>query len=279
MLRKTESTKNYYIKTYDNGLVKQKRFRINPTLATYFKEKIAIARENENLRDSGGKPSMEFDKRVNTNTRMKTHILDKIIFPSMANLMCFFFAIAKNYQLRLLFDDDIKELLGIKRNEPNSTSYAFMFEYLIHTMLIWGLNESQIPDYHIENDKVKDNDKKNFRIRLIHILQSIADTNIQFLNHHYLPYSMYSSDLIRQDIRRALAWTGMLAGNADDEYKLEVDPKKYEKLSSQSEARLTSDEKKYLASVKERYDEYIESLTTNRPGRTFDIDDFLGEIS
>jgi len=279
MRKNKNDTKFYYIKTYDNGLVKQKYFKTNPTLADYLREKIAIETNREQFGQLGEKSSKEFDERVKKNNRMKTHVLDKIIFPSMVNLTFFFSIMAKNHNLRLLFDDDIKELLGIKRNEPVTTEYGFMFEYLINTMLIWGLNVSPTPEYKNKRDREKDNDKKNFRIRLIHILQLIVEVNMQFLNPHYLPHSMYSYELIRQDIRRALAWTGLLAGNADDEYYLQVDPKKFEMLSLKSKAQLTPNEKKYLASNKGRYDEYKESLSASRPGRTFDIADLLAEIN
>ena len=171
----------------------------------------------------GKKLSRNFEKKINRNNRMKVHILDTVIFPSMANLLYFFWQVSLDYKFRDLFDDDIKELFGVKRNDPFSNTYGYVFASLIDNMLVWGLTGNSGRDYYSEYERIKDTMKGNFRIRLLHILQSIIQKHMQFLSNHYLTYTMYSSELMRPDLIRALVWTAQFATNSNEEYDLSLD--------------------------------------------------------
>jgi hypothetical protein len=39
--------------------------------------------------------------------------------------------------IRELFEDDVKDLLGIRRTNPKRQIYAFLFDRLIHAMHVW----------------------------------------------------------------------------------------------------------------------------------------------
>ena len=69
------------------------------------------------------------EKKLDRQLRVdKTRILENIIFPSMVNLTFFLECISNHKDLQNVFDNDLKELFGIKRNEPRAYNYAFMLE-------------------------------------------------------------------------------------------------------------------------------------------------------
>jgi len=237
-------------------------------LTGYIKEKLNIGKEKEKLKESD--VPEELKKRIRNNDRMKLHILNRVLFPSMANLTFFFECIAKNYKLRLLFEDDIKELLGIRRYDPRSKYYAFMFDDLISAMLVWGLNVPTIPTYDSEREREKDCDRKNFRIRLINILQQIVQSNVQSLSSKYIPSTSNSNFLVGSDMGRALGWTDILAGHVEEDYYLGMDSREYERISKKKmKEELNIEEKKYLEENRSKYLKYKESLESNKPARTF----------
>ena len=106
----------------------------------------------------------EFSADMNTQDKSlrtkKTRILNEIVFPAMADLVFFFEAIASHEDLQVRFENDIKDLLGIKRNELQA--YGFILLSLIRSILI-------IRD--IERPRNKQDD---FRLKLNHILQGIV---------------------------------------------------------------------------------------------------------
>src|SRR5688572_15137207 len=57
-------------------------------------------------------------------------------FPSMSNLTFFFQSVASNSELQKIFDDDIKDLLGLRKNNKKMKK-GYMFEYLFVGMLEW----------------------------------------------------------------------------------------------------------------------------------------------
>ncbi|MGC2426563.1 MAG: hypothetical protein WA421_05980 [Nitrososphaeraceae archaeon] len=66
----------------------------------------------------------------------KVTILDKFIFPSMANLAFFFRSISRYPELKEIFDNDIKDLLGINRVDPQQNKYGFIFFELVRSILV-----------------------------------------------------------------------------------------------------------------------------------------------
>ena len=52
--------------------------------------------------------------------RKKVYILNKHIFPSMANLILFFEYLAKDSGLKEMFEDDVKELFGYIKKSPDA---------------------------------------------------------------------------------------------------------------------------------------------------------------
>ena len=114
----------------------------------------------------------------------KKEILNDFVFPSMANILFFFEALAededfntesknkKNFHLREVFRDDIKELLGIKRLNPKSGNYAFVFTSLLHSIY-----KSYYPR---TSDKI---DTHDYTIRLLKIQKDLTLSQLRMKVH------------------------------------------------------------------------------------------------
>src|SRR5437870_3613693 len=88
--------------------------------------------------------------------------------PAMANLTFFFRCISKYPQLGEVFEDDVKDLLGVRRENPQSNNYGFIISNLLHSFLLieeGGYNE-------------KRGHNKDFRLRLNQILQEIVRAKV-----------------------------------------------------------------------------------------------------
>ena len=113
-------TKRKWDKTlHNNGHIKQdgvKHYIPNGDLVNFLRTQLHRRKEIE-----AGIESSEDDKGRTNNKidRSKVHYLDKHIFPAMANLAFFFEAIAKHPELEKIYEDDIKDLLGIRRKEAS----------------------------------------------------------------------------------------------------------------------------------------------------------------
>jgi hypothetical protein len=162
--------------------------------------------------DSRGRTS---DPEYDLLNKRKNDVLKKV-FKSMANLVFFFESIANipsssmpymepnereaRKVIRELFENDVKDLLGIRRN-PNDKrqNYAFVFDRLIHSLIYTGDGDVDKADY--------------FRLKLIHILQDNIYRKVQVPLR--TDFSGVGYGIVLNDIGRALAWTEMLAKKVD----------------------------------------------------------------
>jgi hypothetical protein len=77
------------------------------------------------LKESGKELSNDDKKKFGKSDRMKVYIRDKIIFPSMANLIYFLETISVNPELKELFDDDLKDLFDLRPNTKTQQLYPY----------------------------------------------------------------------------------------------------------------------------------------------------------
>ena len=138
--------------------------------------------------------------------KLKVRILDKFVFPAMANLFYFFNEISKHPELQESFDDDIKDLLGVRRYNPKNDNYGFIFSNLIASIL-----KIKLLGEHLESD--------DFRLRLIQILQNIIFLGIEQSLPDILK-ERRSYNRMLQDMEGSLGWTLMLAYHVKDEKAL-----------------------------------------------------------
>jgi hypothetical protein len=163
-------------------------------------------RNNERLR---GRELVE-DAKYSSLKKRKTDVLDRI-FKSMANLIFFFQCISNYSELSDVFDDDIKDLLGIRRKDPQRQVLGFVFLDLLRSIL------------KVEKEPTKQQSEKDFRLHLSHLLQivisdkvssSIVDT---FTNGH-------ARVIVKDDFTRAWAWTRMIADKVDLDMEEDLSP-------------------------------------------------------
>jgi len=76
-------------------------------------------------------------KRKRYLDKEKVLLLNKHIFPAMANLLFFFYYVSRYPELREVFDDDIEELLGVRR-DTTKYEYGYIFNILIQSILLIG---------------------------------------------------------------------------------------------------------------------------------------------
>ena len=184
----------------------QKYFTPNKELLRCMEETLQIKRKAEKLKLHGEELS-GIDKIKERNLRTnKTRILDKIIFQSMANLTFFLDSVSRHPQLQSVFDDDLKDLFGIRRNNSNAQNRGFMFGKLMGGILTYE-------PYAVDN-KVKD--KNNFRIVLLHALQyGIFQFMTQLIHEEF--NTPGTIKIVLDDLSRAVAWINFYASKVEDE--------------------------------------------------------------
>jgi hypothetical protein len=180
-------------------------------LIEFLQQRLQLSKEMERIDAAGGEFTREMESQNRSLRTKKTRILDEVIFPSMADVTFFFEAVAEHPELRPLFENDIKDLLGIRRNNPRKSAYAFMFRSLISAILLVGHTE-----YH----------NKDYRLKLNHELIKIAWHKMT-LNLREIFKTERAQKAVGDDFDRVLAWTGMLASTVSDEYDF-IHQKRYD---------------------------------------------------
>jgi hypothetical protein len=132
--------------------------------------------------------------------KRKFDALDRI-FISMANLTFFFECIEDYPELEDLFHDDIKDLLGVRRNDTYNQQYGFMFSRLLYGILRVHRTE---------------NDHNDFRLMLNNLLQQVVwNKACETIGDVFKTEP--AKEAVSMDFDRVKAWTGMLAYSAGPE--------------------------------------------------------------
>lgn len=186
----------------------EESYRPSPTIANYMDRKLRFLDKERNLLHAG-KDLPEDDKKERRNLdREKVYILNKHIFPAMANLTVFLEYIAGNEKLQKVFDDDLEQLFfGVSDQNPKEKKRVF--GRFINAAISWNWKK--------ENDN-------NFRLALINIMQMlIFNFMISFALFEMDP--TISNTIVGPDLGRAYAWTKSFAANVklkDSEIKRKV---------------------------------------------------------
>lgn len=135
-------------------------------------------------------------KKIKRNLdRRKVDVLNKHIFRSMANLIILFDNLAEHPELRNIYEEDVKELLGFigqnaKKYEDNIVTR------LLESILTWNTNREPI----------------NFRLELMSSIQNV-------IFHKLIDLSLMDENLgesvtnmiVNPDVGRALIWCRMFS--------------------------------------------------------------------
>jgi hypothetical protein len=185
-------------------------------LISYLHQRLKLSRQMDKMDAAGEDFSPEINAQDRSLRTKKVRVLDDIIFQAMADLTFFFESIAAHPELLVIFDSDIKELLGVRHE--GSQEYGFMLRRLLRSILI--IEEERdiggVRDIGKVRDKDRLNDKQDdYRLRLNHILQGIVFDKAR-------PYIVDTFDLrevqhvLKEDFSRAWGWTGTLSYGIDE---------------------------------------------------------------
>ena len=121
----------------------------------------------------------------------------------MTDLTFFFSGVGKHAELQREFNDHIKELLGVRRDNPKGTEYGFTFSALVGGILLAYSGRTE----------------KDFRLRLTHDLQRIIWSKIsQYMFKVF--ESEYTQNSISLDFGRVIGWTEMLMFGAEKDAEI-----------------------------------------------------------
>ena len=136
----------------------------------------------------------------------KVKILNTYIFPSMANIVFFFKCISSYPQLRAIFEEDIKDLLGVRRLDPQPSNYGFVLFNLLHAIL---LIEGE--GFYID----KGEHRKDFRLRLNQVLQELVWAKFE-VSLAKVFRNESAQRVVNDDFNRVWGWTRMSAEGLDE---------------------------------------------------------------
>jgi hypothetical protein len=221
--------------------------------------RLRLERRKQKVTLAGKELSTSDKKKLNTIRSKKKRLLENIIFPSMANLIFFFESINEDKILEKTFSDEVEDLLGIRRNDPNLANYGIFF---------WRLVSSIISIHSPGHRKDYSDDH---RLRLMAYLQEIVGKKISLIIRDFLA----TDDAIRivnQDIGRAAAWSELAASVVKDYYDFGI-------LSETIPGGIG--EKESEKRIKKREEEFQKNARINAPDRTFNFNtkELLNDIT
>ena len=168
-------------------------------IVNYMQEKLQFEQERHELKLRG--ENLKENDRYSNLKKRKVNVLVRI-FTSMANLIFFFECISKYPVLQELFEDDIQDLLGIRRSNPQQQVSSYIVARLLYSILFVQ----------------KENNESDFRSIVNNLLQQIV-RNKSKQNLRNVLVTDDATNAAAADFDRAVAWTGMLAAN----FKVEGD--------------------------------------------------------
>lgn len=130
----------------------------------------------------------------------KVKLLNEHIFPSMANVIFFFRCTSRYTLLREIFEDDIKDLLGVRGKSSKDSDYGLIFSDLVRSILLPGLG-------FLRHEEICD---KDFRLRLNQILQETVSAKVD-LSLNEVFKNPAAQRVVAEDFNRAWAWVRTLA--------------------------------------------------------------------
>lgn len=173
-------------------------------VSNYMREKLHFEKKRKEEKLQGRELS-EDSKYLNLKKR-KADVLRRI-FTSMANLTFFFECIAENEEIKRVFEDDILDLFGLRRNTPELNRPGYMFSRLMSSILIGGkLSELKLEDL-LEREKVQTND---FSLVLTDLLQQAVNDKVSITLPAIIDEVPDARTNVLSFFNAARGWTKML---------------------------------------------------------------------
>jgi hypothetical protein len=194
----------------DNSVITKKKPKpigCNKHLIAYLKETLRLEKVKLKKKE-GGKITATDLRDIAYNDDTKLAVLNKYIFPSMANLIYFFEFLNNNHELIDKFDEDVLDLFGLR---AHTDPKFFTFPRFVRAVIGEGH-----PDY--------DNVKFNYRRRLLKIMQYSINQKAMLLvaysKNDPLGYNdTRFRDMIISDLQKAEVWMNYLDRFTGNEMK------------------------------------------------------------
>jgi hypothetical protein len=198
-----------YARRSANG---KKGYMPDELVSNYMGERLHFERrrEQEKLRGT----DLSEDKTYLNLKKRKTDVLRRI-FTSEANLIFFFECIAKHEELQRVFEDDLLDLLGLKRDSPELNRPGYIVSRLIRSMLIWsgtqGISSGGVLS-RLEYEKTGD-----FQMILTDICQQAINDKVRMSLPSVIDREPNARKNVLKDFDTVRGWTKMLGHTVDQE--------------------------------------------------------------
>jgi hypothetical protein len=168
--------------------------------------------------------------------RRKIDVLNKHIFPSMANLTVFLEYIAESYRIgcggyvNKIFEEDLEALFFAKSTVDKSKSGAYIFRRFIDAICTFDINilytetaytKATYTETEDTTTKAKTRPIGSFRLMLCDIMQESINKRLVAAGPFRFNDGLFIDKTLGPDMDRARAWTRMLAQEAYEDLKFD----------------------------------------------------------
>lgn len=209
-----------------NYVRRTKSYVPREALVDFVQEWLQLHRKRDMLLKEGKDITPEEKERIRELDRKKVYVLDKVLFPAMADLIYFFEALAVSKKMSEAFDEDVKELL-----DPGRTADAAKFSgnnmrmsYMqFRNNNLARLVVSMLGIHTSDSDKEKHN--ADFRVALMYQLLNIVGDMMDHLISNQYSFGNQIWRSAYDDYTRMKGWLALLAGtteNQNEEYDRKI---------------------------------------------------------
>lgn len=205
--------------THEGKNLNPKYFHPDEDLVNWFKERLKLIQKKKEFqlkKDAGEKLPNSFYKKMKASGARKTEILDKIVFPSMANLIYFFEAITISPSLQNLFEKDIKNLLDPRFTKDFAKSSGSSLVTASHQFRKNSMARLISNALSLKTEK-KEKMFKSFKIALLFQLQSIIRDNVEMLLQEEYTSESQITKSASEDFDNTIGWLAFLARSLSDD--------------------------------------------------------------
>jgi hypothetical protein len=168
-----------------------------------------MARTGRNADDDSVTTKELKRERVKLNRR-KVEILNKHIFPNMANLTVFLEAMTNNDFIRYIFREDLQALFFAKSTTNKNMKNKYVFRRFINAICSF---EANIVDHETRKPS------ERFKLILCDIMQESINEQMKTIAPFIFNDIVFPQETLGPDMIRARAWTRMLAREAYEDLK------------------------------------------------------------
>ena len=195
-----------------------KYYNPNEELILWLQKRQNLEQKRSNFhkskKNAGKKLPNSFDKKIKESSARKSEILDKIIFPSMANLIYFFECVNATPKMKELFEKDIITLLDLRKVKDSAEGADRGMEPWVHT---FEENNFARLIYNIVSLDKEWEDKIDFRVAVLYQLQLIINAKVERLMKNEFGSEGQITKSSKEDFDNVVGWLAMMAKSIPDD--------------------------------------------------------------